>query len=196
MDKSGKNEEIECKMGVVKNCTGSSSFTYHGTTVICVIQGPFNSHHRDEKSDRADLIIRWKESKLIHDRISEKYYSAILKDILSKFIILELDPHKTIEISVHIMVGERNALLCAVNSCLAALLDAGIPLSCLFYATSTSKFDEEVVVFAKQDGMFIREYSHCFGEITDNMKKIAMEKLPYIEDIILFALNSKQGVDD
>lgn len=179
--------EVSSRTAVVPNCTGSSRFCCDGTTVICMVRGPSDSLSKQEDPDRAVLEIRWRDPVLVNGRLYDRYFSGIMEKILLKYMMVEMDCYKTIQISFNIAGEARNTLFCAVNAALLALVDAGMPIRSMFYATSSFSEEEEVFVFG-DDGT---SASHAFGPISDSSSKNAKDMLAYIKESQQHSLKSK-----
>ncbi|KAH9411518.1 putative 3'exoribonuclease [Ordospora pajunii] len=188
-----KMKEIDSAVSVVPFCTGSSRFSCDGTTVFCVVHGPLDSVHRNSDPLKAALDVRWKDSVVINGRIYDKYFSSVMTSILSKYVILELDGGKTIQLALNAAGSTRNTLFCAVNAALLALVDSGIPLRTMFYASSSFGYEEEVFVF-DADGKI--SFGHSFGPIEDSSIKNASSLLGYVKDAQRFALKPKFSLAD
>ncbi|KAM0672923.1 RNase PH-like protein [Ordospora colligata] len=181
-------KEIDSAVSVVPLCTGSSKLSYDGTTVFCVVHGPLDGTQRNSDPSKAALDVRWKDPVVINGRIYDKYFSSVVTNILSKYIILELDGGKTIQIVLNVAGSIRNTLFCAVNAALLALVDSGIPLRTMFYASSSFGYEEEVFVFDADGKM---SFGHSFGPIEDSCINTAAEFLQYVKDVQAFALKPK-----
>ncbi|ADM12349.1 exosome RNAse PH-like protein [Encephalitozoon intestinalis ATCC 50506] len=179
---------IRSMMSVIPHCTGSSRFTYNNTTVFCIVHGPSDSISRQEDPEMAILDVKWRDIILINGRIYDKYFSREIEKILSKRIILELDPCRSIQISFNVVGEVRNTLFCAVNAALLALSDAGIPLISMFYASSSFTHEEEVIVFDGDENVLA---SHSFGSISKTGMERAKSFLKYVKEVQTYTLKSK-----
>lgn len=180
-------QEIVSATGAVPWCTGSSRFSYAGTTVLCTIQGPFESMAKQEDSDEVVLDVRWRDPTLVNGRMYDRYFSKAMERILHKNILTRLDSYKTIQISFNVVGEARNTLFCAVNAALLALVDGGIPLRSMFYASSSFCHDEEVFVF--DDGGVA--FRHSFGDISGMSLEKSKALLEYVKEAQKYALRSK-----
>lgn len=179
---------IKSMMGVIPHCTGSSRFSYSGTTVFCVVQGPSDGILRQEDPEKAILDVRWKDMVVINGRAYDKYFSRVMEKVLSESIIVELDATKAIQVTFNVVGEVRNALFCAINATLLALADGGIPLRSMFYASSSFMHEEEVLVFDREGNILA---SHSFGAISLLDVERARKFLEYVKEAQDYSLKSK-----
>jgi exosome complex component RRP46 len=175
---------IRAETGTIPGCTGSSRFECRGTTVFCVVHGPAENAQRQEEPENATLEVRWKDQTLVNAKAYEKYFSGVVEKVLRRFVILELDVYKTIQVSLSIAGQDRKALFCAINAAVLALVDAGIPLCSMFYSSSSFLSEEEAFVF-DEEGVV---YGHAFGEITEENISAARSHIDYVRESIRYGL--------
>lgn len=183
--------EVSSGISVVPCCTGSSRFSCDGTTVFCTIQGPSSGIAKQEEPNRVILDVRWRDPILINGRMYDRYFSGIMERILLRYIVPELDAYKTVQINFNVVGEIRNTLFCATNAALLALVDGGIPLISMFYATSTFSHPEEVFVF-DEGGNFIE---HSFGDASELDLESAKDLLEYVKESLKYALKAKFSLD-
>lgn len=188
--------KLNCKTAIVSQSTGSAVFSLNATSVYCTIQGPQECPYRFEDPSSVYFDIRWRESTHSNSKATDAYFSNIIHEIIKKFVILEIDAYKLVKLSFYIVENEdkRCTLFCAVNACLAAMLDAGIPLKHMFYASSSFTCEEEVVVFDAVE-KYQKRYFHCFGELTHEMEEIALNNLFKVEKYVKSAIKENMYID-
>ncbi|KAK1351166.1 putative exoribonuclease [Hamiltosporidium tvaerminnensis] len=184
-------EDIKCNVGVLKDVLGSSMFSFKGTVVYCAVLHMSEPPLRHEDDEKAYVEVKCKTSSHFHSKELERYISNYINKIIHKFCILEADKFKMMQINIFISEKYSNILCCAINSCLLALLDAGIPLRKMFYAVSTCQYEEEAIVFEKEKESFIHIFSHAFGKISADAIQKAKKDLEILEEYILFSLRDK-----
>jgi exosome complex component RRP46 len=178
--------KIRAEVGRIPGCTGSSRFECGDTSVFCVVHGPVDMQ-KTEELDRVSLDIRWRDHTLINARAYEKYFCGVVEKILQGFILLDLDAYKMIQVCVNIAGSSRNVLFCAANAVVLALVNAGIPLSSMFYASTSFLNEEEVFVFNEERLL----YTHAFGEITEDSTSRAKSHIEYIREFMKHCLKGQ-----
>lgn len=170
---------FDCKTGILSNCAGSSFFSCNNSTVYCTVNGPIDTQKQNKE---CILEIKWTESTILNHKQFDKYYSFIMNEILSLYILTDYLPYKTLYIDFHCL-GEEFSLFCAVNSSLLALADACVPLKSLFYGLTSFTSNEEVIVYDDKVA-----YCHSFG------KNCYLDGIKYLEEVkehVDFALKEK-----
>ncbi|ELQ74592.1 Exosomal 3'-5' exoribonuclease complex, subunit Rrp46 [Trachipleistophora hominis] len=175
MDKS-----IDCSVGFMKNAMGSSSFQGMNTTVYC---------HVNVLPDVPSCIstlpyieVHWNEGS---SRSLNTYFAGVVEQIFSK--IVKDDFRRVFVLELWVGVGVRNALMCAFNAAVLALVDAGVPLRKMVYAANFDEQTEGMVLFENDRPVFV----HSFGGIKESDIEIAESKLSEIRDIMRFRLENK-----
>ncbi|KAM0673083.1 exosome non-catalytic core subunit rrp46 [Gurleya vavrai] len=183
--------DINCSLDALKNCNGSSSFNFNKTTVFCSVIGPTECPYKHENSSFPYLEIKWKETSSLHAKSTEKYFSSIIEQIITKFI-LPLDYLKMIQINFYVCENERNTLFCAVNACILALIQAGIPLKKMFYAGTSLSVKEEIFIFDSNEEVL---FKHGFGECSKEMENEARKNALLVKKEIDFCIEQNLEVD-
>ncbi|KAM0687382.1 exosome non-catalytic core subunit rrp46 [Conglomerata obtusa] len=183
---------LTAKLNTLKNCSGSSTFTFNGTQVICSITGPTDCPYRFENPNAPYIKIDWRESNVVHSKTIDRYFSHIIEQIITMFI-LPIDTLKMIQISFYVIPACRNTLFCAVNACLLACVQAGIPLKSMFCAVSSFDVEEEVFVYGLRDGCEV--FCHGFGELGDLQREKALAMVEDVKDELFLCIEQNLEVD-
>lgn len=170
--------KFHCKTKIISS-VGSSFFSCKDSKVYCVINGPIDSQKYNKESN---LEIKWTQGTILNHKHIDRYYSKILEEILSKFIIKEYLPYKTLYLDFHCL-GSDNLLFCAVNAALLALIDACVPITSLFYGVSSFICCSEVFIYDEK-----LVYQHSLGE---SDKEKAFGYLKEIKELILYEIKQK-----
>lgn len=145
---------ISCKINQSPS-VGSSFFQYSKTVAFCTTSHPFEGSHRDIEATGPFIDVKWHDENLNNKNMVSAYYQNIMKNIIEK-IIHPFDANKTIVFRFNIINHSEYALMCAINSCVLAMLDLGIPIKNVFYATGTL---ENLKVYLNEEVI----YTHSFG---------------------------------
>ncbi|RVD92860.1 RNase PH [Tubulinosema ratisbonensis] len=170
--------KFHCKTKIILSA-GSAFFSCQNSKVYCTVNGPIDSQNLNKE---CLLEIKWSQGTILNHKHIDKYYSKILEEILNEYIVKEYLPYKTLYLDFY-CVGNDNLLFCAVNAALLALVDACIPIKCLFFGLSSFTDDNEVFVY---DSKLV--YQHSFSHSDENK---ALNYLEEIKETILFEINKK-----
>lgn len=149
---------LNCKTGILSS-VGSSFFSCNSSIVYCTINGPIDSQNYNKE---CIIEVKWSEGTIINHKRIDRYYSYILTEILSIYIIKEYLPYKTLYIDFH-CIGSDNLLFCAVNAALLAILDASVSIKKMFYGLSTFSSKDNLLVY--DDSI---SYRHNLGEVNSD----------------------------
>ncbi|CAN6601265.1 exosome complex component Rrp46p [Trichomonascus vanleenenianus] len=141
---------VEIDTTFLKQVDGSASWTQNVTKVVCSVSGPMEAKIRDEIPTAAtlELVVRpivgltSTREVLLQDRL----YSVI-----SSVILRHLNPRSLVQIVLQVLeTGESTRftaleLAACINSCIIALVDAGIPLQGIAVATVAAIVDGKAV---------------------------------------------------
>lgn len=163
---------ISCHLNFLPNI-GSSFFQYYSTISYCTITYPAEMMHRTENIAKSSIDVRWHDENLQHKASVSSHFQSILKSFIEK-VVLPYDSNKHVLFRFNIINESQFALMCAVNSCLLAMLDIGIPICGLFYADGNNEsvrvFMNEEIIFTSMQGN--EEFE---GGVIENVKKAVNE---------------------
>lgn len=148
------------------------------TTSYCTVEGPFPSRFDNYASLLVEVKWRGQDPKM------GKYYSHLLKSILEKFILLELDSSKSISISLYLTGSSKYSLLCGINASLLGLISLGIPLRGMFYGIQTN---DKLLVYDEEKEIFHHSVDSS-GEYTKE------DILEYTKEVIRFTIRDQHTV--
>lgn len=122
---------ISCKINMLPH-VGSSYFQYKGTISYCTITHPIDTSYNTEDTNNLTFDIRYHDENQQHKNMIYSHYQSIIKTIIEK-VVLPYESNKLIVFRFNIVNYSEYSLMCAINSCLLAMIDIGIPIK-MFYA--------------------------------------------------------------
>ena len=177
--------KIEADIGIINNSKGSSMFKCANTTVICTVD--INNRHEQSKSelyDQLNLDIKYRN---INQQSYDVYYTLIITNILNR-CLLNFDKCKSLFISLIIDSNNYNTLWCAINALFLGLVECGVPLKEVLYATSGFTNKEDVFIFNRSGDIV---WHHAFGDIKDIEMPAVLKFYKYVKEIQDFSFKSK-----
>ncbi|TPX51281.1 hypothetical protein SeLEV6574_g00401 [Synchytrium endobioticum] len=136
----GKLRTLEAKVGLLNKPDGSAQFSCTSpnnaaTSVLCSVYGPVEPLMRDEKLDKATVIVDV-EPLSGPKNTSTTLLQYHIRQILTPLVLTALHPRTAISLTFQIMADDGGVLAACINSGIFALMDAGIPLKSLVAAIS------------------------------------------------------------
>lgn len=117
---------LSIDQGSMHTADGSATVTVGNSCVLCSIYGPTEAPIARQDAERCVVSVT------IRDRSMESSSSGdTLRDLVRTIMLTALHPRKVVQASVHILSSDGGVLSACVNSCILALLDAGVPLTCV-----------------------------------------------------------------
>ncbi|EJW03104.1 hypothetical protein EDEG_02512 [Edhazardia aedis USNM 41457] len=186
--------EISCKININEKSLGSSQFKLNESVIFCTIYGLY-----DCKIDSQDNIeVIYKDNSA--SKVKETYYAETLKEVITPFLYIDNNLHNENKYFKIIFVANSgyemcysdsksfssNAFVCCINAGILALVQAGIPLKSLFYASTSFKLPDEFLVF--KNGLDRPFYIHAFGDCEDIDMQVVGNTLKNIRDEVDFCL--------
>ncbi|MFT7803817.1 exosome complex component RRP46, partial [Arapaima gigas] len=126
--------EFGCEQSLLSRPDGSSSFVqgmYWNTSVLAGVYGPADVKVSKEIHDRATLevIIQLKVGMSgVRERAQEQY----VRETCEAALLSSLHPRSSLSLVLQIIHDDGSLLSCCLNAACMALMDAGLPMSCLF----------------------------------------------------------------
>lgn len=152
-------------VSIIPNSMGSASFSSSGTTAISTVHN----------SNTLDVRIRsW-------SRTDDKYFSSVVTKILLNYLV----PGAPVQINVNVVGSKSNILFCSLNAALLALLDGGVPLSAIFYPSTS--FNDDLFIFDHDNLLFY----HAFSSVTQEQLQYSRSLVDVIRQSHLSSLHSK-----
>lgn len=161
--------------GIFKNYTGSATVSSNSELVSATITGPSDSLKRDWKHPTLGIDISVRHFPPC--KAFENMAVAIVNKLLDTFLIKTTDAFRSIAITAYTNTFNLS-MLC--NSVFVACLDAGLPLSEMFYSVGSS----DLFVFSTRDVVF-----HSFGLVDDSRREELQAELEYVKECIHFAIS-------
>lgn len=150
-------------LDVLENADGSARLVVGNTEIVVAVHGPAPVKAKQELTDRAALeVIIQPLSSPPCTRICNMNFRSIyllgvkdtamankLKKLLDQIILSQLHPRTLITVVVQPIRLDGSVFACMVNACVAALIDASIPLRTSFIAVSAVQA-EALEIFPSQ----------------------------------------------
>eukprot|EP01134_Creolimax_fragrantissima_P005748 CFRG5748T1 len=136
---------LECEQSVLNRADGSSRFSLGNSSVLVAVYGPGDVKVGKEMVDRAtiDITLRNKRGT---PGVTEKALEVKLRAIVESYVLGTNFPRTSISIAIQILRDDGALFACSVNGLTMALIDAGIPLSCMFGAISLSYTEDGILL--------------------------------------------------
>lgn len=146
--------EIEMKVGVIDNASGSSMVRFGNTIALCAVYGPrqlFPKHLQEH--DKAFLQVRYNMVPFsVEERIKpgpsrrEIEISKVMRLALEPALFLESYPKTGLDVYVEIIQADGSTRVTSINAASLALADAGLPMKDLVVGLSGGKIDDTIVI--------------------------------------------------
>lgn len=121
---------VSLELGSLINADGSAKWSQEGSSSVLVgVHGPAPCPHRQELYDRALVVVEVQPLNSAPS-LKETAMGQELKSVLESVILSSLHPRSQIQIIIQpIMRMDSSFMAVAVNACMVALMEAGVPLS-------------------------------------------------------------------
>ncbi|KAM8954482.1 exosome complex component RRP46 [Pelodytes ibericus] len=130
MEDSGLRE-IGCEQSLLSRPDGSASFLQGDTSVLAGVYGPAEIRVSREIHDKSTIEVMLRP-KVGLPAIQEKSQELLIRETCEAVIMGALHPRSSITIVLQIISDAGSLLSCALNAACLAMMDAGLPLRCLF----------------------------------------------------------------
>ncbi|MES1910018.1 MAG: hypothetical protein MHM6MM_002684 [Cercozoa sp. M6MM] len=139
--KKRESRPLTCELGVLARADGSCRWRNGDTEVVCSVTGPIADAPRREQIDGARLQVTWSRASGTSsgDEVACEY---AIENTLKTVVMRELHPRCVVAIAVQVVRDDGALLSCALNACVGALMDAGVPLRGVIGA-ATAGLDED-----------------------------------------------------
>ncbi|KAK9811069.1 hypothetical protein WJX73_010765 [Symbiochloris irregularis] len=134
-----------CDLGLQEQADGSALWQQGGTHILAVVHGPtqptFGPSARRADPERAvvQVNVRAKEGIQGHQ---QKAWQQFVRKAVEGIVIAKLHPKCLIKVVLQILSEDGAVLACLLSAASAALVDAGIPLTTSFVASSCALSSE------------------------------------------------------
>eukprot|EP00996_Jenningsia_fusiforme_P002086 NODE_2930_length_1087_cov_8.097303_g2687_i0.p1 GENE.NODE_2930_length_1087_cov_8.097303_g2687_i0~~NODE_2930_length_1087_cov_8.097303_g2687_i0.p1 ORF type:complete len:239 (+),score=45.27 NODE_2930_length_1087_cov_8.097303_g2687_i0:212-928(+) len=130
---------VDVDLGPLSRADGSARFTQGKTSVLVSAFGPVQAPH--DNCDGALLSITWQrrghiptagcrtltDHEMLNERMEDDETIFFLRETLQSVMLLSLHPNTQFSLTVQVLHDDGSLLSAALNGCMAALLDAGVP---------------------------------------------------------------------
>lgn len=127
--------------GMFKTFTGSGVIKDREKYAMATISGPLDVKIKEDFFKKMEIEVRIRHMKKV--RSFENMTSALLENILDRYICREVEKYRSIIISVYTNTTDLSYI---TNSVLIACIDGGIPLKTMFYSFG----EENLFVFSNK----------------------------------------------
>jgi exosome complex component RRP41 len=188
--------EMEAKVGVIKNATGSASFKIGNTIAYAAVYGPRDLFPRFLKNPKKGLL-RCNYNMMAFSGMGERVrpgpsrrsreISLVTENALLPVVHLEDFPNAVVDVFIELTqtdAGSRCAGICAASM---ALADAGIVMKDLVSAVSVGVVDGQICLDLNYE-----EEAYDKGDVAD----IPVAYIPSMDKFSLLQMDGKIKVED
>uniref|UniRef100_A0A8C7ILR9 Exosome complex component RRP46 n=2 Tax=Oncorhynchus TaxID=8016 RepID=A0A8C7ILR9_ONCKI len=123
--------EFGCEQNLLSRPDGSSSFVQGDTSVLAGVYGPAEVKVSKEIYDRATLEVVM-QPKVGLPGVRERAREQCVRETCEASLLSTLHPRSSLTLVLQVVHDDGSLLSCFLNSACMALMDAGLPMSCLF----------------------------------------------------------------
>lgn len=144
---SHETRQISVNLGGVMEVDGAAQFSQGNTSVLATVTGPaqpkYSRHEHHEKCKiEVDVNMATEES----ITANEKVLAEFLKRALNACVLLTAFPRLLIAVKVLVTRNDGSVLSTALNACMMACLDAGIPMKTFATCVELTLLQREVLL--------------------------------------------------
>ncbi|XP_074872413.1 exosome complex component RRP46 [Carettochelys insculpta] len=122
---------FSCELGLLSRPDGSAAFLQGDTSVLAGLYGPAEVKVSRELYDQATLEVLLKP-KVGLPGVFEKNREQLIRKTCEAVILGTLHPRTSITIVLQVISDAGSLLACCLNAACMGLMDAGLPMKCLF----------------------------------------------------------------
>ncbi|XP_018619808.1 exosome complex component RRP46 [Scleropages formosus] len=123
--------EFGCEQSLLSRPDGSSSFIQGDTSVLAGVYGPADVKVSKEIHDRATLEVLI-QPKVGMSGVRERAQEQCVRETCEAALLSSLHPRSSLSLVLQIIHDDGSLLSCCLNAACMALMDAGLPMGCLF----------------------------------------------------------------
>ncbi|KAJ7990133.1 hypothetical protein DPEC_G00297170 [Dallia pectoralis] len=123
--------EFGSEQNLLSRPDGSSSFVQGDTSVLAGVYGPAEVKVSKEIYDRATLEVVI-QTKVGLPCVKERAREQCVRETCEAAILSTLNPRSSLTLILQVVHDDGSLLACFLNAACMALMDAGLPMSCLF----------------------------------------------------------------
>ncbi|XP_003968627.1 exosome complex component RRP46 [Takifugu rubripes] len=137
--------DFSCEQSLLSRPDGSSSFMQGDTSVLAGVYGPAEVKVSKEIYDRATLEVLI-QPKVGLPSVKERSQEQNVRETCEASLLLSLHPRSSLTLVLQVLHDDGSLLSCFLNAACMALMDAGLPMSCLFCGvTCAIAVDGEII---------------------------------------------------
>ncbi|XP_019717111.1 exosome complex component RRP46 [Hippocampus comes] len=123
--------EFGCEQNLLSRSDGSASFIQGNTSVLAAVYGPAEVKVSKEIYDRATLEVII-QPKVGLPSVKERAQEQCVRETCEASLLLSLHPRSSLTLVLQELHNDGSLLSCFLNAGCMAMMDAGLPMSCLF----------------------------------------------------------------
>ncbi|XP_047450980.1 exosome complex component RRP46 [Mugil cephalus] len=123
--------EFGCEQSLLSRPDGSASFVQGDTSIMAGVYGPAEVKVSKEIYDRATLEVLI-QPKVGLPSVRERSQEQCVRETCEASLLLSLHPRSSLTLILQVLHDDGSLLSCSLNAACMALMDAGLPMSCLF----------------------------------------------------------------
>ncbi|XP_077423093.1 exosome complex component RRP46 [Vanacampus margaritifer] len=123
--------EFGCEQNLLSRPDGSASFTQGDTSVLAAVYGPAEVKVSKEIYDRATLEVII-QPKVGLPSVKERAQEKCVRESCEASLLMFLHPRSSLTLVLQELHNDGSLLSCFLNAACMAMMDAGLPMSCLF----------------------------------------------------------------
>ncbi|CAL9684385.1 unnamed protein product [Knipowitschia caucasica] len=137
--------EFGCEQNLLSRPDGSASFVQGDTSVLAGMYGPAEVKVSKEIYDRATLEVLI-QPKVGLPSVRERSLEQCVRETCEASLLSFLYPRSSLTLILQVVHDDGSLLSCLLNGACMALMDAGLPMSCLFCGvTCAINADGEII---------------------------------------------------
>ena len=195
--------ELEAKINISKEATGSAMFRMGKTKAIAYVYGPMEVIPKFlEHSERAILEVNYSMLPFsTEDRKKPGFsrrnveISGVIKRVLENVIFLQDLPRTKILVNIDILDADASTRCTAINAACLALASAGIPMKDLIASCAVGRVGKNLIldVAGKEDTEGDVDLPVAYLPLTDEILLLQMDGILKIEDFEKLIELAKKG---
>ena len=183
-----QSRALSSELGVVLEADGSAQITMGSSKIVASVVGPTQPKYgRHELFDRASIDVEVELSSSVAnngmDKLQQKKNcESFLKESLSTCIELQQFPRLLILFKVLVVSNDGSMFAVALNTCILALLDAGLPMKFVPNAVSLCSKNTATELFLDPS---LEEESEAAANYTFTIKPVPVNNTENVEGEII-----------
>ncbi|XP_062408477.1 exosome complex component RRP46 [Sardina pilchardus] len=143
---SPATREFGCEQNLLSRPDGSASFIQGNTNVLAAVYGPAEVKVSKEIYDRATLEVLI-QPKVGLPGVRERAREQCVRETCEAALLSSLHPRSSLTLILQEIHDDGSLLACCLNAACMALMDAGLPMSCLFCGiTCVINMDGQIII--------------------------------------------------